>query len=1032
KSRISRRSIGKLIEAIDLQNYLKQFLEIKRSGNNFVARCPFHQDSSPSLYIYPDHYHCFACKAHGNVIEFEIHRTGFSFKEAVESIAQKTGFPLEYEEGSQWKHLSAEEQERVNKQQLLQKVFDDLQNIFKQKNIFISLVQEKSSSKSEKNINEQTLLHLNEISGLGCGFLDIKLFSKEKRDWIFSAFKQFRYFNYSGKEVDNALTQALCFPVQKENGEVEALLFFPVSTVRKEGLNEPFIFDISCFDVKKVIILTSRSKFSYALFCHWNTARQWAIKEKKTFITQNPFVFFLLLKLNFANVIWNPAAKISLYSLNIISRRVKKLVILRDIKDDNLDFLWYSLENILAAEKLSIESNGLAFLDNDVQTFFQGIEDSYLSVELSKSAEVIDDLCFHIFHHYSEEQRRYQIESKILPSLYKMKDPLKKKSLLNEISQKWFGSTPHIFKNQLPSSLRVNPDISALSLQEESEEQKLKKLFSRVVTFYHKQLFTQKGEKARHYLLARGFSLEHIKRWKIGFCPEESLLSFKVKSSKIMIDELEKVGAIKPRRDGKTYYDFFYQRIVIPISDQTGEYVGIGGRICPSKDDESAKGPKYLNSPESTLFSKSHILFNMHQAMSSIVTCGYAIVVEGYMDCMTLVNAGVTNVVAVLGTSLGTAHVHALSKLTGRLCLCFDRDDAGKKAAQRSFLSTFPYFSLNVEYLFLPEGKDPDEYVSKFGKEAFLKLIDSGTSLLDVICRWIWEEVGGKEYVFLQSIKDEIIPTILSHKSHEIHIEALSFICEKYLVNLNPQELLSRLNLERKALPQAARDDLSLGTQKLSRKAVSRFVPWAAKTQNEIKILFALCFSVFTQLPKRLQNVLQGIVSENPSDEMICAKALSEQFSERGLNLMMEMSSHLLRNPLISLCSQSMSAEEVSNDLLILLSYVRSDVNCLVDFGLQELLKEPLSVRASMVMLEDMWNVRNCGFLRFQLKNVQLAAQRDTLHKLLADILLSIELEHLNKQLRLFSSHHFNVGVDAQFLELAKERSRRLKLFDSL
>jgi DNA primase len=221
------------------------------------------------------------------------------------------------------------------------------------------------------------------------------------------------------------------------------------------------------------------------------------------------------------------------------------------------------------------------------------------------------------------------------------------------------------------------------------------------MAFFEQQLFSSRGETALKYLAARGLKEDTIKAFHIGYAPDswDSLSEFLGKKG-ITQSVSEKCGLIVPRQSSG-YYDRFRNRVMFPIIDLTGEVIGFGGRIMDKGE------PKYLNSPEGPIFEKRKILYNLHSARNVIRTLG-AVVVEGYMDVVSLANAGFPAAVATLGTALSEEHVQTLKRFTDDITLVFDGDSAGRSAMVRA-LEPFLTSGVIPKVVILPQGKDPDD-----------------------------------------------------------------------------------------------------------------------------------------------------------------------------------------------------------------------------------------------------------------------------------------------------------------------------------
>ncbi|MET0919408.1 MAG: DNA primase [Burkholderiales bacterium] len=234
--------------------------------------------------------------------------------------------------------------------------------------------------------------------------------------------------------------------------------------------------------------------------------------------------------------------------------------------------------------------------------------------------------------------------------------------------------------------------------------------------FYRAQL--KDAPRAIEYLKDRGLTGAIAARFGIGYAPDAWQPLASVFDC---YDEpaLETAGLVIAGDGGKRY-DRFRDRIMFPIHDSRGQVIGFGGRVLGEGE------PKYLNSPETPLFSKGRELYSLFLARQAIREAGTVVVVEGYMDVVALAQHGVDYAVATLGTSTTPAHVQKLFRQSDRVIFCFDGDAAGRKAAWRALENALPVLAdgKNAGFLFLPDGEDPDDFVRRRGKEAFEALID--------------------------------------------------------------------------------------------------------------------------------------------------------------------------------------------------------------------------------------------------------------------------------------------------------------------
>ena len=242
--------------------------------------------------------------------------------------------------------------------------------------------------------------------------------------------------------------------------------------------------------------------------------------------------------------------------------------------------------------------------------------------------------------------------------------------------------------------------------------------------FYAKTLRSAAGTRGRGYLEKRGIRPNIVDTFRLGYAPEGWRgLRDHLQREKVALKHAEQAGLLVARGDGDSY-DRFRGRLMFPIEDINGNVIAFGGRIIGEGE------PKYLNSPESALYVKGRHLYGLARAKSAIRKDETLIIVEGYFDLLALWNAGISNVVATLGTALTREQVDLIRRYTGSVAVTFDTDAGGKAALERS-MSLFLEKGLKARAVVLPDGKDPDEFVSRHGKDAFLEEIRRSRALVD-------------------------------------------------------------------------------------------------------------------------------------------------------------------------------------------------------------------------------------------------------------------------------------------------------------
>ena len=240
--------------------------------------------------------------------------------------------------------------------------------------------------------------------------------------------------------------------------------------------------------------------------------------------------------------------------------------------------------------------------------------------------------------------------------------------------------------------------------------------------FSHVLWKTPDGEQPREYLESRGISPETARSFRIGFAPARILALTRALERRGLREAGVKLGLVK--RDAEGSRDMFRARLMFPICDVQGRVVAFGGRVLDDRQ------PKYLNSPESPLYSKTRTIYGLYEARATIAAKDRAILVEGYIDAITLAQAGFKEAVAGCGTALTVEQLRLLGRHTKNVIACFDGDDAGRKASLRA-LGIFLQAGLLGRGIFIPAEYDPDTFIRERGARAFNELADSAELLVD-------------------------------------------------------------------------------------------------------------------------------------------------------------------------------------------------------------------------------------------------------------------------------------------------------------
>lgn len=285
---------------------------------------------------------------------------------------------------------------------------------------------------------------------------------------------------------------------------------------------------------------------------------------------------------------------------------------------------------------------------------------------------------------------------------------------------------------KLSRQLGIRWQPSQATRREEWTKERLLQLNQWTVEFYERVLWASEvGERARQYLFQRQISTATARMFRLGYAPAAwNILVKAAQEENFKIDELMQAGLAQKVREGQGFIDRFRDRLMFPIFNPQGEPIGFGGRILSEGE------PKYLNTPETPLFQKRKVLYALNLARNAIREKGEAILVEGYMDAISLHQSGFTNTVATMGTALNADTVQILKRYTNKVIIAYDRDSAGLNAVMRSS-DLFRMNEIDVRFVDLPEGSDPDSFVREFGAFGFRELLERAEPLTKFRVTWL-------------------------------------------------------------------------------------------------------------------------------------------------------------------------------------------------------------------------------------------------------------------------------------------------------
>ena len=276
--------------------------------------------------------------------------------------------------------------------------------------------------------------------------------------------------------------------------------------------------------------------------------------------------------------------------------------------------------------------------------------------------------------------------------------------------------------------------LRTFSPAEEEKINKSKKIYEALEmskSFFSSQIFDDNNSLALKYIRDRGLDNEIINSYEIGYAPQGNKLEKFLLSKGVSHEIMTLAGmTIKDENKKDNFYDRFRNRIIFPIRDIRNRVVGFGGRVINSNDQ-----PKYLNSPETPVFHKGSLLYNFSKIRPNLKNNDNLIVVEGYMDVVSLASKGFQNAVAPLGTAITETQLNILWKEVDSPIICFDGDKAGKQASFRATEIALKLLKPNktLRFINLPDNLDPDDYIKNFGLESFNKFVDNASPLQSII-----------------------------------------------------------------------------------------------------------------------------------------------------------------------------------------------------------------------------------------------------------------------------------------------------------
>jgi DNA primase len=409
--------------------------------------------------------------------------------------------------------------------------------------------------------------------------------------------------------------------------------------------------------------------------------------------------------------------------------------------------------------------------------------------------------------------------------------------------------------------------------EEEEKQRRRKRLlrlhFETTAWFQRNLLRTRAAHNARTYLTGRGLNIEVAKRWQIGYAPDswDAFLKWATECGYTR-EELVNSGLVKLRDENNLrskMYDRFRGRLMFPICNDIGEVIAFSGRIL----DPTAAGAKYVNSPETLLFSKGSVLFGMDKSKRAIAQARAAIVLEGQLDLITAFEAGIQNVVAPQGTSLTDRQAALLRRFADEVVLFFDADTAGEKAAERALEVLFGAGFL-VRIGQLPPGEDPDSLVRRSGVAAFRSLLDQARDFFDF-------EVDRN--LVTAEARTTAGRVAFAHKIAQF----ISVVPDVVLRDTIVSRLAARLSIPRDAINHLATAD---STKKARRSLTTESSGQTLRLpRHEIAVLCQILLTNITTLEWLRQQPWRPILEHVPGSELLIAILASDVQPDQSSSL---------------------------------------------------------------------------------------------------------------------------------------------------
>jgi len=426
---------------------------------------------------------------------------------------------------------------------------------------------------------------------------------------------------------------------------------------------------------------------------------------------------------------------------------------------------------------------------------------------------------------------------------------------------------------ELAGAAGVDLDLRPLSPAErqarqkqESERERMVRAMELAASFFEAQYASPAGDAARAYVEQRGIGAAVRERFRVGYAPARwDVLSSTLAAHKIPMSVLEQLGLVGVNERGR--YDFFRDRVMLPVIDRQKKVIGFGGRLL----DPEAKDRKYVNSPESPLFHKKESLYGLHAALDAIRRSGTAIVVEGNFDVLALHQAGIEEAVAPMGTALTEEQISVLGRLAKTIVVVFDGDAAGQRAAAKAIPLFVEAGILGGRIARLPAGVDPDDFVRQpdKGADAFRRLVEGARPMLDQFIQDSIQEAGIQGTVSALETVAHLLVKVRNQTTRELYAHQLGS-----KLGLTPEQV-------RRALRQAAQDGPRIAPPSTPAASPSPAAPAARRPLPPEELHFLVLLASYPELVRSPDAARGGELLVDPAMRQMF-RGLAEQVALTG------------------------------------------------------------------------------------------------------------------------------------------------------